>query len=360
MKAKTTNTSLFAGIGDKLFMIVFGLVWTGATIFLDHHVFSIAVRQVNAQRFPTSPGQVLESRIESFGRKQVRCRPRITFTYEIAGTAYRGNCYAYRDEEWSSDFEKVAQIIRRFPVGAVVTVYYNPHNPADSLLNPGLTGGDLFGVIFALPFNVALLALWWVFIPLSLDRSPRQQAGGAKLFDDGFVARVRLPQITPGAVVLLLGCALPILIMLAVGFTAGSDPPLKTMLVAWSLIFFVAILALVCQWLRVLSGRWDLIIDRTAGTMRLPRSQGRKQELVLPLASVVDVTLDTLGYLTAKGGRSFNYAPVICFNASDGDYHEERIVMWLNKKSAQALVDWLREHLKAYSPLMPQSDDAHP
>ena len=117
MTAKTTKASVFAGIGDKLFMIVFGLVWTGATIFLDHHVFSIAVRQVAAQRFPTSPGQVVASRIESFGRKQVRSRPRINFTYEIAGTAYCGTCYAYRDEEWSSDSEKVARIIRRFPVG---------------------------------------------------------------------------------------------------------------------------------------------------------------------------------------------------------------------------------------------------
>ena len=210
-------------------------------------------------------------------------------------------------------------------------------------------------MMFALPFNVALLALWCVFIPLSLNRSPRRPAGGSKLFDDGFVARVRLPQITQGAVVLLLGFALPILIMLAVGFTVGSDPPLKTMLVAWSLMFFVAVLAPVCLWLWILSGRWDLIIDRTAGTMRLPRSQGRKEEIVLPLASVVDVTLETLDYRTAKGGRSYNYAPVICFNTSDGGYQEERIVMWLNKNSAQALVDWLREQLKTYSPLMPKA-----
>jgi hypothetical protein len=358
MKAKTTNASLFAGIGDKLFMIVFGLVWTGATIFLDYHVFSIAVRQVIAQRFPTSPGQVLDSRIESFGRKQVRCRPRIIFTYEIASTAYRGNCYGYRDEDWSSDMEKISKIVQRFPAGAGVTVYYNPHNPADSLLNPGLTGGDLFSVMFALPFNVALLALWWIFIPLSLNGSPRQPAGGAKLFDDGFVARVRLPQITPRGIVLFLVFALPIFMILAVGCTVGPDPPLKTMLVAWSVILLAAVLTPFCQWLRVLSGRWDLVIDRTAGTMRLPRSQGRKEELVLPLASIIDVTLETLEYRGLKGGRSFNYAPVICFNASNGDYEEEQIVMWPSKKSAQALVDWLREQLKAYSPLMPKSSDA--
>lgn len=124
------------------------------------------------------------------------------------------------------------------------------------------------------------------------------------------------------------------------------------MLVAWGMLLSFALLLPFCQFLRLLSGRWDLVIDRSAGTLRLPQSQGRREELVVPLASITTVKLETIMTRTSKGGTGFNYAPVVCFNASNGQHQEERHVVWLNKKSAHALVEWLRKQLKGHSSAM--------
>ena len=356
MSAKPDKPSPFAHVGDRLFIVVFALAWTAGTLFLDYHVFSTVVRQITAQQFSTTPGKVVESGIEFSGKKHVNCRPRIIFTYETGGTEYRGNRYSYGSVDWSSRTEQVGEIVRQFPVGATAPVYYNPRDPADSLLCPGLTGGDLFKAMFAVPFNVALLALWWVFVPLVLGRGSRRPAAGAKLFDDGFVARVRLPQTTPLGIVFVIGFTLPILAVTVLGFTVGSEPPLRMMLVVWGVFLSAVLLPACCQWLRVLSGRWDLIIDRAAGTMRLPQSQGRKEKLVVPMASITNVKLETI--IPPYDRRvEPSYAPVVCFNASNGQHQEERIVVWINKTSAQTLVEWLRKRLKAHSSPVEESED---
>jgi len=157
---------------------------------------------------------------------------------------------------------------------------------------------------------------------------------------------VRLPEVTPIGLALGLGFALPILAMLAVGFTIGTDPSLHTMIVVWSIVVPFVLLASFCQWLRILSGRWDFVIDRTAGMVRLPRSQGRKEEIVVPLANVLCVDLETCEFRKAKGGSSFSYAPVILFVTGDEQPHVERLVIWLREKSAQALVDWLSGQIR--------------
>ncbi len=166
------------------------------------------------------------------------------------------------------------------------------------------------------------------------------------VFDDGMVVRVRLPQVTPVGVALGLAFVIPILAMLVVGLTVGSEPPLHTMIVVWSVVVSLVLLACLCEWLRILSGRWDLVIDRAAGIVRLPRSQGRKEEIIVPLANVLCVELETVEFRKAKGGSSVSYAPVVLFVTADEQPQVERLVIWLREKLAQALVDWLSEQIR--------------
>jgi hypothetical protein len=54
----------------------------------------------------------------------------------------------------SSKTSKVRQITVRYPVGRVVTVYYDPSNPKESVLEPGVTSDSwtkaIGGIIFLL------------------------------------------------------------------------------------------------------------------------------------------------------------------------------------------------------------------
>ena len=59
--------------------------------------------------------------------------PRIHFEYTVGDTIYTGKRVAYRNLH--SVIKGVVQkTLDRYPVGAAVTVYYDPQNPSDSVL----------------------------------------------------------------------------------------------------------------------------------------------------------------------------------------------------------------------------------
>ena len=64
--------------------------------------------------------------------------PNVKYRYTVAGKTYSGNRYRF-GEIYSSDGIGY-QIVAEHPAGKRVTVYYNPDDPADALLRPGLEG----------------------------------------------------------------------------------------------------------------------------------------------------------------------------------------------------------------------------
>src|SRR5712672_1108189 len=69
---------------------------------------------------------------------------------------------------------------------------------------------------------------------------------------------------------------------------------MKTMRVTWSLILCGALLAGAWHAFKVLSGKYDLIIDETTGSMELPATQGRKSRRRVPLSEVQGVYVETV------------------------------------------------------------------
>lgn len=79
----------------------------------------------------------------------------IHYQYVVEGTTYIGNkLYAGLPNILSTQLE-AENVLHQFPRNAVVTVYYNPHNPeASALLLPTAKGGNkllliLIGLVFA-------------------------------------------------------------------------------------------------------------------------------------------------------------------------------------------------------------------
>lgn len=75
----------------------------------------------------------------------------ISYDYLVNDRSYVNGAVSF-DGVKSSDPATARRILKRYPVGKQVAVYYNPNDPQDAVLEPGLHGGSwflpLFGALF--------------------------------------------------------------------------------------------------------------------------------------------------------------------------------------------------------------------
>jgi len=85
--------------------------------------------------WPSTSGTVTKSRVEVSGGEHTTVTPRVEYEYEVGGTAYLGTRIRAGDQFMRVGTSRDAyDAVDRYPVGAAVTVYYDPANPAESAL----------------------------------------------------------------------------------------------------------------------------------------------------------------------------------------------------------------------------------
>lgn len=156
-------------------LVAASLAFTSIVLVFDALVISQLVQQVHAQRtFATTEGVVTASNVES-SHGMHRSGPMrivsLAYTYAVDGREYAGDRYAYG--EWSSNDGRAARIADEFPVGASVTVYYDPDDPRESALAVGVGGTQLILLALLLPFNLLVPILAWAAVRGVCARSPR-------------------------------------------------------------------------------------------------------------------------------------------------------------------------------------------
>ncbi len=94
-----------------------------------------AVR-ASALTWQTTTGRVIKSRVEvSSGGESTSVTPRVVYAYDVNGRAYQSDQIRAGDKIMSvTSSANAYATIDRYPEGAIVTVYYNPHNPQESAL----------------------------------------------------------------------------------------------------------------------------------------------------------------------------------------------------------------------------------
>ncbi|HTD23698.1 MAG TPA: DUF3592 domain-containing protein [Terriglobales bacterium] len=117
------------------------------------------LRKANrAKTWPTAQGKVLSSGLAAVNDSDgTTYKAAILYEYSVNSVDHRSDVWRVR--AGSSSFTKAAtEAVKRYPAGATVTVYFNPENPADAMLEPGkvswslLFGGVMFAGIGAIGF----------------------------------------------------------------------------------------------------------------------------------------------------------------------------------------------------------------
>lgn len=117
----------------------FGLVFLGKGLLLLWRGWA-------TKEWPQTTGRVVYSGIENRlssddnGYKTVY-RARIRYTYDVKGEPFSSEGVRYKDVETSLR-AKIDQILREYPVGSEVEVFFNPGAPQESVLEPGVAAFD--------------------------------------------------------------------------------------------------------------------------------------------------------------------------------------------------------------------------
>jgi hypothetical protein len=144
--------------------LFFALFWCLAILGLDATLFFDLQNSLVSQRWPTTTARVLESRLDVRDADDGKLyRPFIRYRYRIDGALLNGQRYRWSYTNFTARDAQLA--LSQLPVGKNFTLYYNPNNPSQSVINPHLSSQDLTALVFALPFNCAALLMlgvpWW-------------------------------------------------------------------------------------------------------------------------------------------------------------------------------------------------------
>jgi uncharacterized protein DUF3592 len=102
-----------------------------------------------SQSWPTTTGTILsatlsqQSRRNSQGYHDVTYAPTVEYTYEVNGNSYRSDKI---NAGWTVSYDAgtAQNKLSQYQPGTRVTVYYNPTNPANAVLEPKSATGNIF------------------------------------------------------------------------------------------------------------------------------------------------------------------------------------------------------------------------
>lgn len=131
---------IFTAIGGGI------LCWTAANV----------VDALASRRWPQVRGTIIASKLQRSRDSEggYSYRPDVSYRYAVKGKEFVARRTRFGD--WLKlGWPGVAdRVVRRYPVGAAILVHYNPQDPAEAVLEPGLNGllfgGAAFGATFTL------------------------------------------------------------------------------------------------------------------------------------------------------------------------------------------------------------------
>lgn len=146
------------------------LLLVGAATILGFMQYQLRgiLRARTALRWPWVTGRIIESElieVEGFDEETRQSftayHPSVTYAYEVEGQAVHGYRVHFFDEGPTNCYD-AGKSLGRFPLGATVTVHYDPADPLEPVLEPRPPrwANAIIGCLMGAP--LAILGLWMI------------------------------------------------------------------------------------------------------------------------------------------------------------------------------------------------------
>jgi len=111
-----------------------------------------------SKSWPTVEGEITTAEVldkRKPGERHSTYKARIEYQYSVEGVAHSGDRVSFAGDVSSSNRGAASELTARYREGSKVAIYYDPEDPSDSVLEPGMTAmvylfpaiGGLFLVI---------------------------------------------------------------------------------------------------------------------------------------------------------------------------------------------------------------------
>ena len=135
-------------------LLVFGLVFGGFGLYRYN-------MGRDSASWPSEKGKITYSHARPHQKKSGNVyMPSVRYNYTVKGKHYVGSRISASDE-YQKTFGGAQDILRPYPVGQTVSVYYDPSDPATSLIEKGITANVyvMMGGAIACFFFAGLIAV---------------------------------------------------------------------------------------------------------------------------------------------------------------------------------------------------------
>lgn len=133
----------------KLIIILASLAGLALALFATNN----ATNAYKTKSWPTTQGTVITSEV----MRSSRYVPHIVYTYAVDSVDFSSEKVRLKDMAQYKFQADAAEAADKYPVNAKVTVYYNPTNAAEAILEPGIKGEHIFMFLIGLIIFLAPL-----------------------------------------------------------------------------------------------------------------------------------------------------------------------------------------------------------
>ncbi len=135
----------------------FFLLFIGLGVFLIYRTQQSKKKAQLSQNWPATQGQITNSHVsrsvdtDSDGSTSTMYSAQVAYTYQVGGQAYSGHNIGFGFNPSYSNQSKAQATAARYSVGSPVSVYYDPSNPSDAVLERQASGSNvsmILGIIF--------------------------------------------------------------------------------------------------------------------------------------------------------------------------------------------------------------------
>jgi hypothetical protein len=152
----------------------FFLLFGGIGAFLLYKAYKARQQSDLSQGWPSVQGQVTGAHVshssstDTDGNISYSYSPNVSYTYQVGGNTYHNDKLTFGFQQTFNNEARAQTALQRYPVGGNVTVYYNPANPSEAVLERAAGGFAISLVIGILFVFIALCAactslVWAVF-----------------------------------------------------------------------------------------------------------------------------------------------------------------------------------------------------
>ncbi|HLP09317.1 MAG TPA: DUF3592 domain-containing protein [Opitutaceae bacterium] len=323
--------------------VVFALFWSAIVLVFDGQFALTAFRQLRANSYTVAEGTVISSTvITSEDSDGPVYRPEVRYRYQVGERELVGDRLSY-ENLFASGADSANEAVAAFPAGAAIRVYFNPADPTDALLRPGLSARQLFLALFLTPFNAVMLFLWAAVAKWLWLKRTRPPAGGLRIESGLRGTSVRLGGMPALGAGLAAVAGVSFASIFVVGFASlGFRPSFPTITGVWILVLGGGLVATLWQAARNRSDRQRLLIDEVSGNVDLPPTHGRAQRVQIPASALTAVQLSRELVTDSDGDTHAKFA--LALKAKDRA--SERLALWADETQTRGFATWLANKLR--------------